>query len=155
MKLNTKKYKITKSKNYFKTNNLFFIASGINKNSSEWLTTEQGLKKINFNSYKLFNKTTLKILKSSTYDNIKPTINGPSFLLKPTTLTKSLSKQLVIINLDSLFFTLLIIKLNNKIYSTSLLKNTYSLTYKKNKLVFYQFNLVHLKLYNKIINNLT
>jgi hypothetical protein len=52
-------------------------------------------------------------------------------------------------NFELLLFTLLAIKLNNKVYSTSQVKNTFSLNYKDNKLLFYQFGLTNMKIFLK------
>ena len=144
MKLNSKDYKILKTKKHFKANNLFFFANGANQNSSDWLATEQGLKTLGFSYYKLFNKTTVKTLNNSIYNNIKSIVSGPTFFINPST-NKPLSKQTISNNLDLLLFELLMVKFNNKIYSIKSLKNTYSLDYKETKLVFYQFGLTHLK----------
>lgn len=148
MKLSVKDYKIVKIKTYFKASNLFFFVNGINRNSLDWLLTEQGLKTIGFNYCKVLNKTTIKTLNTSTYSNIKPIIKGSTFLIKPEP-KKYFLKQTILNTFDLLFWELLILKFNNKIYSASSLKNTYSLEYKETKLLFYQFNLTHLKTYSK------
>ena len=49
-----------------------------------------------------------------------------------------------------LFFELLIIKFNNKIYPTNNLKKTYSLDYKETKLLLYQFVVISLKTCHKL-----
>ena len=83
MKLSEKDYKIIKIKSYFKASHLFFLVNGINRNSLDWLFTEQGLKTIGFNYYKVLNRTTVKTLNTSIYTNIKPVIKGSTFLIKP------------------------------------------------------------------------
>ena len=149
MKLSIKDYKITKVKEYFKTNQLFFFANGINRNSIDWLLTEQGLKEIGFNYYKLLNKTIIKTVHNSTYSAIKPIIGGSTFLIKPEQ-NKHFLKQTILNDFSPLFFELLIVKFNNKLYSITSLKNTYSLEYKETKLLFYQFNVTHLKTCSQI-----
>ena len=104
---------------------------------------EQNLKNINFNYYKIFNKTTKKILKNSIYKTIKPTVNSITFLIKPK--TKQLFKQIIITKFEPLLFNMLAVKINNKIYQTIQLKNNYSLNYNNNKLLIFQFGITHLK----------
>ena len=52
MKLNSKIYKINKTKNLTKTNSLFFIYNGTNQKATDWINAEQKLININlvFNS---------------------------------------------------------------------------------------------------------
>lgn len=144
MKLNIKNYKILKTKEYFKTNNFFFIADGTTKNSLDWLLVEQGIKVIEFNFYKLLNKTTLKTVNNSVYNFTKPVINGSTFIITPQ-LSKYFLKQTALTNFNALIIKPLIIKFNNRAYSVTSINNLYSLEYKEAKLLFYQFNLAHLK----------
>ena len=149
MELSVKDYKIAKAKKYFKTTSLFFVVNGINRNSLDWLIIEQGLKTIKFNCYKVSNKTAVKTLNISTYADIGASVKGSTFLIKPPK-TKHFLKQTILNTFNSLFFELLIIKFNNRLYSANSLKNSYSLKYKEAKLLLYQFNLVHLKTCYKI-----
>jgi len=151
MKLSVKDYKTMKTKEYFKWNNFFFILNGINRNSLDWLLTEQGLKTIGFNYYKVLNQTTIKTLNTSIYINIKSLVTGSTFFIKPEP-SKYFLKQIILTTFNPLFFELLIIKLNNKAYTINSLKNTYSLEYKGTKLLFCQFLLTHLKTCLKFSN---
>lgn len=144
MKLSVKDYKIIKTKNYFKTNNLFFFANGINRNSLNWLVAEQKLKTIGFNYYKVLNKPTIKTLNNSVYTYISFMVKGSTFLLKPY-LNKPFIKHTILNTFNPLFFELLSIKFNNKIYSANSFKSVYSLEYRETKLLLYQFSLAHLK----------
>ena len=144
MKLSIKDYKIAKAKKYFKTTSLFFVVNGINRNSLDWLLIKQGLKTIGFNCYKVSNKTAVKTLYASTYANVNASIKGSTFLIKPPQ-TKHFLKQTILNTFNPLFFELLIIKFNNRLYSANSLENAYSLKYKEAKVLLYQFNLVHLK----------
>ena len=144
MKLSVKDYKIIKTKEYFKKSDLFFLVNGINRNSLDWLIIEQGLKTIGFDYYKVLNRTTITTLNNSIYPNISSVIKGSTFLLKPP-LNKSFSKHTILTTFNPLFFELLIIKFNNKIYSMNSLKSAYSLQYKETKLLLYQFSSTHLK----------
>lgn len=155
MELSKKEYKTIKTRNYIKTNHLFFFFNGVNQKNSDWIINEQKLKNMNFDYYKIFNKTTLNTVDTSIYKNIKTIINGITLFIKPSFNQKSLSrhaslsKHVLLNKLDSLLLIILAIKLNNKIYSANQLKNTYSLNYKNSKLIFYQFGSTNLKFYQK------
>ena len=148
MKLNIKDYKIIKTNEYFKSGNLIFFVNGPNQGSLDWLFTKQGFKTVEFNCYKVLNKTTIKTLNISTYANVSSVIKGSTFFIKPKK-TKPFLKQTILKTFSSFFFELLIIKFNNKIYQANSLKNTYSLKYNEIKVLFYQFNIAHLKIYSK------
>ena len=148
MKLSIKDYKIARAKKYFKSGDFFFFVNGLNQNSLNWLLTKQKLKTVEFNDYKILNTTTVKTLNTSIYAKITLVTKGSTFLIKPQQ-TKLFLKQTILITFNPLFFELLIIKFNNRIYSADSIKNIYSLEYTKTKLLFYQFNLTHLKTYSK------
>ena len=139
MDLTTKKFKIEKTKNLIKHNNLFIFLNGINRNSNDWILIEQELKKINFNYYKIFNKTTKKTLNNSIFLNTSSLINSMTFLLKPLVAEQEINKNILLNKIETLIFALLAIKVNNKIYSKTKLKNLVSLNYKNNKLLLYKF----------------
>jgi hypothetical protein len=142
-------YKLNKTKNYIKSNNLIFFLNGINKNSNDWVITEQKLKTLKLNYYKIFNKTTIKALKNSIYFSTIPMVYGIVFFIKPQTETQTLAVKNVSTNLESLFFTVLALKLNNKVYSAKQLKSNNSFKYKENGLLTAQFYTTNLKLHFK------
>jgi hypothetical protein len=144
-----KTYKLNRTKNYIKENNLVFFFNGINKNSNHWLLTEQKLKTLKLNYYKIFNKTTIKSLKKSIYFSTTPMIYGIIFFIRPHSETQALSVKNVLNNLESLSLTVLALKLNNKVYSAKQIKNNNSLNYKENKLLMSQFCITGLKLHFK------
>jgi len=111
--------------------------------SNDWLLVEQGLKHINFNYYKIFNRTTKKTFKNSIYKTTEPTVNSITFLIKPK--INQLFKQILITNFEPLLFNMLAIKINNKIYQTTCLKQSHSLNYNENKLLIYQFGITQIK----------
>lgn len=153
MKITTKEYTIIKTKNYIKKNRLFFFFNGINRNSNDLVLVEQNLQKINLNCYKVYNKTSKKTLSTSVYFNMSALINGITFLLKPISSKKEISKRKLIVDFDLLNYTLLAFNLNNRIYSKTQLKNVVSLNYKESKLLFFQFSVTNLKtVYTKIKN---
>jgi hypothetical protein len=139
MDLTTKKFKIEKTKNLIKHNNLFIFLNGINRNSNDWILIEQELKKINFNYYKIFNKTSKKTLNNSIFLNTSSLINSMTFLLKPLVAEQEINKNILLNKIETLIFSLLAIKVNNKIYSKTKLKNLVTLNYKNNKLLLYKF----------------
>ena len=143
MQINFKNYKIKKTKNYIKKNNIYFFFKGPNKNAKNWILIEQNLKLINFTCYKIFNKTSKKLINQSVYRNIKEAINGITFLIKPN--FSKISKEILITNFESLLFNVLVIKLNNKIYQKTQIEKNYSLNYRNTKKLLFQFKLTSLK----------
>jgi hypothetical protein len=149
VKFNAKNYRINKTKNYIKTNNLLFLTNGVNKNSNDLTHTEQTFKKISLKYYKVFNKTTKTALNDSIYNKANNSINGITFLIKQRTNEKrNLLKSTVVKDLKFLLFILLAIKLNNKLYSANQLNESHSLNYMDNKLLMYQLGVAHLKRFN-------
>lgn len=144
MKFNTKNHKTLRTKDYLKNNNLFLFFSGMNQNSSSWIKTEQVLKNMNLGYYKIFNRTSTKMLENSIYKNNKHLINGMTFFIKLRSNNLKLSKKNVI-NLET--FVFLALKLNNNIYSPDQLKYINFLNYYNNKLLLYQFVVTNTKFY--------
>lgn len=147
MDFTTKEYTIKKTKSYIQSNNLLFFFNGINRSSIDWVIVEQSLKNINFDYYKIFNQTSKKTLNNSVYKNVTPLINGITFFIKTIASTKELSNPVLLNSFEPLLFTLLAVKLNDKIYSHQQLKSIYSLNYKDNKLLFFQFGITNLKIF--------
>ena len=83
MKFNLKHYKLSKTRKYIKTNNLFFFFNGTNLDSENWIKTEQNLKNLKLNYYKIYNRIAIKTIKNSIYKNIKQIITGVTFFIKP------------------------------------------------------------------------
>jgi hypothetical protein len=146
MELANKGYKANKTKNYIKTKNFYFFFNGLNQNSQDWLNTEQSLKKMDLAYYKVFNKITLNIFKESIFNNVQPTVNGITMFMSLHENNKKILTKKKINRIDKLFFTLIAAKLNNKIYAGTLYKTIYSKEYIENKLVFYKFMDIHLKI---------
>ena len=146
MKLTSKTYKANKIKNIIKTTSLLFIYNGISKKATDWIITEQELKNINFKYHNVFNKITLKTLNNSIFKNFKFLIHGITFFMKPYLKTIKIRKQILLNTFDSLLFKLLALKLNNKVYSANQLNKIYSINYKNNKMLLYQFGITNLKI---------
>ena len=146
MQFSSKDYKILKTKNYLKENNLFFFFNSIHRNSNDGIIIEQNLKKFNLNYYKIFNKTSKTTINNSIYKNSNELINSMTVFIKPISHSIELKKSNLLSCFEPLLFNMLAIKLNNKIYSTSQLKGISTLNYKDTKLLLFQFSLTNLKL---------
>ena len=70
-------------------------------------------------------------------------INNVTFLIKPK--IKKLSKQVLMTNFEFILLNLLALKINNKIYPRFQLKKSYSLDYRNNIKLIFQFNIVNLR----------
>lgn len=147
MDFTPKKHKLTKIKEFIKTNNLIFIYNGINQNYRNWVISEQKMKTLNINYYKIFNKITLKILNESVYCNIATSIDGITFFIKPNLSNKNIPKDSELAQLNLLLFVLVAWKLNNKIYSVKQLNNLNVTDCKVNSLLFFQFRSANLKFF--------
>lgn len=145
MKLTVKEYKMLKIKEYLKNNEILFLFNGLNKNSYDWISTEQELKNITYDYYKIFNKTSANQLNNSIYQNLTPTINGITFFVKQKKSSKILTKHILLTNFKTFLFDVLAVKFNNKLYSLQQIKKIYSLNYLENHLILYQFNVTNLK----------
>lgn len=147
MKFNFKDYKIIKTKNFIQKNTIVFFLNGTNKTSSDWILIEQNLTK--FNYYKVFNKVAYKTIKNSIFKNFLSTINGITFLVKPSSTTNNLTKRNVLQKFEPLLFYILAVKFNNKIYKNKQLKNLFYLNYIDNKLITFKFCTANTKLFFK------
>lgn len=132
-------YKVKKVKNYVKKNKLFFFFNGINKNYNNWLETQQNFKKIDLNCFKTFNKALSVGVKTSIYCNINSSISSVIFLVKSNKAKKNLLKKVIFNKLETLLFLMMLVKLNNKIYSKNQLKQINNLNYTDNSLVLFRF----------------
>ena len=92
MKFNYKNYQVSKTKNYLVQNSLILLAYSANQNSLNWIFTEQGLSKLNFNYYKTYKNTTVKIIKKTTFKNFLQIVKSAFFLLK----TKQINNKLLL-----------------------------------------------------------
>jgi hypothetical protein len=141
MKFELKAYKVFKIKYYLKQNKLFFFYAATSLNLKNWLIIEQTLKKSNLNYYRLSNTLTIKTMKASIYTNFKQQIHSLTMLVSPK--FKATLKLKKLTNLEKVL-TLLSIKLNNKIYSISQLKNLNSLNYDQTVFKLFQFFIIYL-----------
>nr|YP_009485528.1 hypothetical protein [Nitzschia alba]AVR57592.1 hypothetical protein [Nitzschia alba] len=144
MDFNFKTYQIVKLKKYFKNNGFFFLFHSAKLNETKWALTEQNLKKLKLNYYKPLNKTTIKTFKSSIFKNFDANIAGFILFISSNYKTTELNLQSIIKALK-LSFSLVSVKLNNKIYSTSQLKGLNDLSYKKSVFNLHKVLDKHLK----------
>ena len=143
MKFNLKTYQENKTKQYLKDSKLVVLSTNANKKSHNWVITEQELLKLKLRYYKIYNKTTKKIIKDSIYSNFVNIIGSTFFFLKPANNNEiQIETKMFPQKLD---FTTLAIKLNKKVYAPAQLKTIQSFYYKKNVSVLYQFLLANLK----------
>jgi hypothetical protein len=146
MEFSAKDYAILKTKVYIKNNNLFFFFNSVNKNSNDEILTEQKLKKSGLAFVKIQNKTAKKTLQNSILINSKELINCSILIIKQNINKNELKKINILNNFEPLLLTILALKLNNKIYSKTQLKELLVLNYKDIQLLLFQFTLTNIKL---------
>ena len=150
MKIKTKDYKLEKIKFYYKNKKILFLFDTYNLNSKNWLEVEQKIKNSNFNYYKVLSVLTRNFLKKTIFENFKTSINGSLKLIY----LKDTKKAANLKNLQQTVFQefeLCTIKLNNKLYSKSQIKNlevldykTKMYTFKENLQIFFKLNTLKL-----------
>jgi len=138
-------YRTFKFNTYIKKNAFLFFFQSNKSNSVIWKKNEQKLTKLKLVYYKLINKIVLKTFKNSIYKNFTPLICGVILLLKSN--TKQIKNYKIIEKTLTNNFSLLCVKLNNKIYSVNEIKNLQSVSYQKNMFFLFQT----LEKYSKII----
>lgn len=144
MKFNLKTYQEQKTKRYVKDSKFILLSINANQKSQNWIVTEQELLKLKLRYYKIYNKTTKKIIRNSIYSNFVNVVGSTFFFLKPAD-DKVHIKTNMFQRLNSVLFTTLAIKLNKKVYAPTQSKTIRSFHYKKNMSVLYQFLLTNLK----------
>lgn len=145
MQFDFKHYQFDKTKQYLIKNNFFFLTIGANHNAQHWLSVEQELYKLKLNYHKIYNNTTIKLIKKSTYKNSTNLIKSTFFFISPKKTFLPVNKNKMLRSLNIIKFTLLAIKLNNKMYTKLQTTNLKSFSYKNNISIMYQFLLTNLK----------
>ena len=135
MRIKTKNYKLKKTQFYYKNKKVLFLFDTYNSNTRNWLNVEQKIKKSNFKYYKILNVITKNFLKKTIFKNFSITINGPLKLIYLKNDNKVINIKKLEKNIFS-GFKLCTIKLNNKLYSRSQIKNIEVLDYKNNMYKF-------------------
>ena len=151
MDFNLKDYQILKLKKYFKKNSFFFLFQSAKLNLTQWTATEQELKKLKLNYYKTLNGTTLKTFEKSIYKNSSPTITNFVILIDSKFKTTEFDLERLKKDLKP-SFSMISLKLNNKIYSPVQLKGVKSLSYKKNMFNLHRSLDQHLKTGYRLTN---
>ena len=147
-----KKYQTMKINLQIKTNTILFFFLSSKSKSIHWRENEQVLKNLKLTYYKTINKIALKKFKESIYKNFTVLISGLILLI--TTNSKRLEKFERIKNLLQKSFSLISLKLNNKMYSINEINQIPYFSYRKNLFVFYKYLERHTKInyiffYNK------
>ena len=145
MKFNLKKHQTYKFKQFLKKESFLILSINTNKNSKRWAYVEQGLHKLKFNYYKIYNNTSMNAIKNSTQQNLLKVMCSTFFFLKPKNFNKKLLKTNILNELNSIFFTVLAVKINQIVYSTNQIKNLTVLNYRKTISILYQFLKTNLK----------
>jgi hypothetical protein len=118
MELTSKGYSTAKFKITIRKSDSFLFYSGINPDELERRYSAQFLRKMQYSNLQIFNRTTLIGFAASVFNNTKSVINGITYLMQPSLLVNSLSKQMFNNKLESLTLNLIVMKFNNKMYST-------------------------------------
>ena len=139
MDLDLRKASLLKTKIFMKWHKLFFLLTGKNTNYKDGLILEQTFKSTDFIANKTINRDAKKIIEKSIYYNLDKVITSTVFLSKPKKELKFLIKNTIIDKFESASFSLLVIKLNQKLYYPNTVKSMNFLNYMDNKLFFFQF----------------
>ena len=148
MRLYFKKYQSDKALNILKKDSLLLFSINANRNSNNWLTLEQSINKLAITYTKIYNSAVKKTFEKSIFKNLKNLIGGTFFFLKPKKIQKI--KNTIINSLNAVQFTIIVTKLNKKLYSVPQLSTINSLSYKKNTKILCQFLTTTLKFSTKV-----
>ena len=129
MDFNAKEYQRVKLKKFFKTNDFFFLFHSAKLVLTQWIQTEQNLKKLKLKYSKILNGVTLKSFQTSIYRNLSPIICGFVLLINPNFRTTDLKLKPIKKDLKP-SFEFISVKLNNKMYSTAQLKGLNDFSYR-------------------------
>jgi hypothetical protein len=131
MDFNSKNYQSIKLKKFFKTNSFFLWFHSAKLDLNQWIRIEQNLKKLKLNHSKAPNAVTSKLFKNSIFENLRPAIRSFVSFVTPNFKTTELRGNSIKKDFKP-SFELILVKLNNKIYSPSQLKGMNTFSYKKN-----------------------
>ena len=150
MKIEFKSYKLFKVKYYLKTTKFFVFYHGTNINLKNWIKIEQILKKSQLQQYKVYNTFLIKIIKNSIFKNIMTLIQGPIIIVYIKTPSNLTINKLIEVNP---LLSFLSIRINNKFYAVSQIKNIKSISFVKNVIIFHKSLKMFLKIpYYKLKN---
>ena len=150
MKLDTKTSQQLFLKKYLKQKTLIFFFNGIHLNSTCWKKTEQILSSLSLVLHKNRNNVTTTNLQTSVLRHFKEIANSIFFVMSVRN-DLTLTKKHLFSNFFLSLFTLLIIKINNKVYPLTYFKKIQtSFYYKKTILLFYHYRIANLKKFSKL-----
>jgi hypothetical protein len=144
MKLHFRTYQKNQTKSILKKNKFLLFTLGANQNSTNWITIEQNLTKLDFNYTKIYNNITTKIFGDSTAKKLKNTINSTFFFLTHKN-TAKIIKNNILNEISTSKFDIVTLKLNKKFYALPQLKKLNSFHYKKSVSILYQLLATPLK----------
>ena len=147
LNLNFKEFKKIRVSSYIKNKKFFFINQTTNTNSESSKKSKYQLQKLQMKRFKITKSTASVILKDSIYKNYLMIFQNLTAFLKPLS-TKIKIKKSFFENLEKLLVFVLIMKLNNKVYTAANFKNLIFFSYNCNKLLVYCL----LTLFNKQLN---
>jgi hypothetical protein len=150
MDFNSKNYQIFKVKKYLKKSSFFFLYHVPKLKNSQWLFVEQNLKKLMLGYYKVANSSGKVVVKNSIYSNFSNLICGIVLFVKPSQKYEVLDNVSLLKSLKHSFIKISL-KLNNRIYSNSQVRNLKSFSYKQS---IFDLN-CSLEKYSKISYTLT
>lgn len=143
MDLNSKIYKVSKAKSYFKNSSLSFFFHVAKLSATESSVTEKNLKKLKLEHYKIFNTSGSFLLENSIFRNYRKTICSTVLFVKPQYKLTVLNSEVLKKQLEPSFI-LLFVKLNNRIYSLKQTQKVETFSYKES--VSRCYNLLNSKL---------
>ena len=135
MDYNLKQYRFLKVKKHFKDSKLLFFYHSSKVEANEWVLVEQDLKKVKLQYHKVLNGTTNKLFKHSIFRNFSSAVCGTFLFVIPTYNSTLINLKVLEKNFNPLF-TLLFIKLNNKVYSISQIQELNVFSYRDTMLKF-------------------
>jgi hypothetical protein len=136
-----KNYQVLKISHFTKCENIFFISQGVNKNSNDRTMVDQSISKMKFNYFKVVNKIAHLTLNRSILKNTLMVYKSSIIFLNPK-IKKMQKKKFLVQVFSKLMFNLLLIKLNNKIYSIENFKTAATLSYKESLFITFINKLV-------------
>lgn len=137
MDFSSKNYQSIKLKKFFKTNNFFLWFHCAKLDLNQWTHTEQNLKKLKLNHLKALNGIASKLFENSIFENLRPAIRSFVSSVNPNFKTTELRFNSIKKDLKP-SFELILVKLNNKIYSPAQLKGLDDFSYRKNVFNLYE-----------------
>ena len=129
-------------------NRFFMLALRPNTKMRNWIFIEQQVNKFKFSYHKMHNNSAKKVLINFLMLNLQISVNSTSFFfnfINKEKNKKTFLKSNIIHKFLQIYFSVVSLKLNKKIYSIKQLNSIKTFCYKKNVFITYQFLLTTLK----------